>query len=349
MSLTARSRGSCSRARSHHRRSESVFTSSATHSTWCVIGNRSKARSVAQRGSRARRSTPGRGPARPGRRRRTPRPAARGRRPARPPARRAPSRGGSRTTRSNGSSYDDGEHPVDAARARRGRPAARRLARGVLARAARSPSTATTRPVGPTASARNAREQPDAGVQVEHPLPRLRPQHLEHGLHQHPRRLDVRLPEAVGRRRRSRASPCAVRDGLERVSTPRAGGSRASAPRDQAVVDGDHLVGAVHAQPASAVRAGRRTASGCASAARVVAGDLLDDHRHVEAGQPGQLLADHRRLQAALARRGRRAGSRSRRSRPGRRTGTAASPGRARRRAPRRRRRARSGRRRCPR
>ena len=34
--------------RSHHRRSEPLFTSSATHSTWCVIGNRSKARSASQ-------------------------------------------------------------------------------------------------------------------------------------------------------------------------------------------------------------------------------------------------------------------------------------------------------------
>ncbi len=35
--------------RSRHRRSGPVFSSSATHSMWCVIGKRSKARSCSRR------------------------------------------------------------------------------------------------------------------------------------------------------------------------------------------------------------------------------------------------------------------------------------------------------------
>ena len=42
------------------------------------------------------------------------------------------------------------------------------------------------------------REEPDAGVEVERPLPRLRVEQVEHGLDQHARRLGVDLPEAVG-------------------------------------------------------------------------------------------------------------------------------------------------------
>ena len=65
--------------------------------------------------------------------------------------------------------------------------------------AVRSPSTATTDPVGPTASARKAANSPTPGVQVEHRLPRLRPEHPEDAPDQRPGRFDVRLPEAVGR------------------------------------------------------------------------------------------------------------------------------------------------------
>ena len=72
---------------------------SATHSTWWVIGNRSKARSDGA-GSRARRRCRGRGPARRGRRRRRRPPGAAGQRRASTTSRPAPVRGGSSTTRS---------------------------------------------------------------------------------------------------------------------------------------------------------------------------------------------------------------------------------------------------------
>ena len=75
--------------------------SRATHSTWWVIGNRSKARSR-RGGSRARRRSRRRGRARPGRRRRRRPPRGRRATTCSTTARLAPVRGGSRTTRSTG-------------------------------------------------------------------------------------------------------------------------------------------------------------------------------------------------------------------------------------------------------
>ena len=51
--------------------------------------------------------------------------------------------------------------------------------------------------------------------------------------------------------------------------------------------------------------------------AELAARQRLDRHRQVEPGQPAQLLGDHGRLQLALQAPARRAGSRSRRTRPG--------------------------------
>ena len=231
-------------------------------------------------GSRARRRSRRRGRARPGRRRRTPRPAARGRRPARRPSawrpraagRGRPGRTARRTprasTRSTGPGRDLGARvaQVDC---------------GVLARRA-VPLDRDDPRAGPDRVGEEPGEQPDAGVQVEHRLPRLR---------------------ARGSRARSRPGPAAPRGApaRSRRRRPRSRGRAAEYDGgvrrlEQAVVDRDHVVRAVLAH----ARAGRRAASTYRCRVRqrspsTSPGTASTDHVQVEPGQPGQLLADHRR------------------------------------------------------
>ena len=264
--------------RRHHR-----GATSATHSTWWVIGNRSKARRVVEPRSRARRSSRGRAPGRPGRRRRSA--TARGASAAIARDHRALRAGARRVEDDEVGAADAApQHPVhrpvdDAAHGRSAevvgasaatpagrpprrpptRPRARPPPRGTRAnrptpayrsrtcspaRGASTASTASTSTRGastcgcqkPSASTSKSRGAGGGGD----------------GLDDGARALETGLRPSSGTRFR-----------LE----DRQGPSRRAACVDQAVVDLDHLVGAVLAQAATALRrAGRRTASASASA-----------------------------------------------------------------------------------
>ena len=148
-------------------------------------------------------------------------------------------------------------------------------------------------PVRADAVGEEGREQPDAGVQVEHPLPRLGREEVEHGLHEHRRRAGVHLPEAVGGHGEGvRRSPGGDALGHRRLLGP--------GHRDQAVVDGHQLVGPVPAHRATAVGQVGEPRARAPPQAGLVAGDPLHDDGHVEARQPAQLLGDHVGLELAL-------------------------------------------------
>ena len=129
------------------------------------------------------------------------------------------------------------------------------------------------------------REQPDAGVQVEHRLPRPRGQEVQHGVDQHLGCARVHLPEAV--------VPHLEPDAVHGVVGRRAG--------DQAVVDLDHVVRAVLAHPAPAAGQGDEALPGPPAQSVLLMGrsasDRFDGHLDLQAGQPGELLADHVRLE----------------------------------------------------
>ena len=210
-------------------------TSSATHSTWWVIGNRSNARSRSSR-SRARRRSRRRGPGRPGRRRRRRPRAARGRRPPRRRYGLAPSRGGSSTTRSTGATAT----PPSTAPTAPGEDRWRRArSPAACAHASRSPSTSVTPGRAADRVGEEPREQPDAGVEVEHATPPAAgpaaPARCRPGPRARP-----------GAPARSRRPPTSNRDAAHRCAS--AGGAG-----DQAVVDRDDVVRAVLAHPPPAV------------------------------------------------------------------------------------------------
>ena len=199
---------------------------------------------------------------RPARRRRAwrPRAAGRGRR----------GRTARRTTAASTRSTRPGR--IDRAR----RYAARLAAACSHGRAGR-PRPRRRGPVDPTASARNRGEQPDAGVQVEHRLPRLRaPGSRARSRPATSRRTGVHLPEAVGGDRERRGRARSVTTPGRRASRVRSG-SRRRAPR--------RASGACASRAAR--RAARRSAAGCASAARPTSpGTGLDDRRRRRA-RPG--------------------------------------------------------------
>ena len=142
--------------------------------------------------------------------------------------------------------------------------------------------------------------RPDAGVEVERGSPAAgaaSPAPSRPG----PGRAGVHLPEPVGgdlelvRAVRHRPPP--------RSTIGPAG--RARAPpgwRDQAVGRHDDVVGAVLAQPRGRRRAAGRTASGCASAGRLVPGTGSTTTSRSMPASRRELLGDHGRLEPALLR-----------------------------------------------
>ena len=198
------------------------------------------------------------------------------------------------------------EHPVHGPGLDRAPSSPRQVARGVLGRRSRSPSTATTRRPVPHGVGEEPGEQPDAGVQVEHRLPRLRARAVEHG--RRPGRRARRGAPARSRRRRPRSRGRAadvVRRALRRL--------------EQAVVDRHHVVRAVLAHPAAAVGQRRRSAAGSASAGRPRRRGPPRPSTSERRGRPAGTAARGRpsAFSSRCAGERRRAGSRSRRSSPG--------------------------------
>ena len=307
---------------------------------------RGRRHAAARGGSRARRRSRGRGPGRRGRRRRTRRRVEPGRRPAR--RRRA----GALARRVEDDEVEGlvvrrRQHPVDAVRTRRRRPVAGEVGAGV-------PTGGPVglhgdhAPVGPVSSPTKRGEEPDTGVQVEHPLPRLRVQ----------QRPGPSRPAPTGRRgapaRSRRASTAKSRPStVSTIGRRRARRAAGVGARDEAVVDRDDVV----ASGARAARGARRGAGAYCIRVRQRrpwsspgTGSTTTGDQRLEPAPAGRSCS---RTTAALsvALRGQRdvlevaaaaqAGARVRGRAPrrGRRTAS----------APRRRRRARTGRPRCPR
>ena len=257
-------------------RLQRVSSADALH----VVGHREQVEG-AQRGragSRARRRSRRRGPARRGRRRRTRPRAGRRSTTCSTTVRLAPSRGGSSTTRSNGSSYADAQHPVDAARARP--PRGRR--RGCRARARQAAAVALD---GDHAAGRSRRRR--RGTRANSPTPAYRSSTGSPGCGasssstvstSDARRAGVHLPEAVG----------GDREVVRPRDARRRDGRRPRRPCDQAVVDGDDVVRAVLAH----ARAARRAGATYRSRVRQRRPVLVAGHRprpttsQVEPGQP---------------------------------------------------------------
>ena len=277
---------------SRHRRSEPVFSSSATHSTWCVIGNRSKARS-----SRQRVAVLGEDRDVAGQRGRVAgdvRHRARGAvddllddRAAGALARRVEDDEVERLV------VRRARAPGRRRRARRATPRAGRLARACW-QAAAVALDGHHPAAGPTASARKRGEQPDAGVEVEHPLPRLRARARPARSRPAPRG----ARGAPARSRRPATAKSWVPHGVSTVSTGRRR-LGASGARDQAVVDRDHA----RASGACASPGGRRAAAAYRIRVRqrrpsLVAGHRLDDDRRRRARRAGRSCS---RTTAALS------------------------------------------------
>src|ERR1022692_1671640 len=70
--------------------------------------------------------------------------------------------------------------------------------------------------------------------------------------------------------------------------------------RDQTVADLDDLMGTVPAQPGDAIVAHREAHPGAPAEALLIAGQWLDHHDAVDAGDGAQLLADDGRLEGPL-------------------------------------------------
>ena len=165
-----------------------------------------------------------------------------------------------------------------------------------------------------------AGEQPDPGVEVDGPLPRLRLQAAEHGVGQRVGRAGVHLPEAGAGDLPVAAGGTLVEHGAAVGEDPVVGGAdqpellagagddRLDAHRpgrvrrtrgrvgargdhgqvgvaDPAAVDGDDVVGAVLAQPDGAVDVDGVLHPGAPAEPVVVAGHRLDDDLEVEAGE----------------------------------------------------------------
>ncbi len=260
-----------SRERDSARR-QGASSSTATHSTWCVIGNSANAAQADQRVAARRERTRGRGPGPPGRRRRRRCGAARS---AAMPATAflAPVRGGSSTTTS----------AALAERARAQRPLDRLAWTSVacgrscrLRRASREPpgspstlSTGSFRPHG--SSARNAVNSPTPGVEVEHACRRLGDGCArEDGVDQGRGRVGVHLPEARARRPGSRRAAPARRP---RRVPPRTVPSR----RDDTVDLGLDLV----ADASRRSRAAGRPSDDTIASTRVVVPRPAEDVRQV--------------------------------------------------------------------
>ena len=298
-------------------------TSSATHSTWWVIGNRSKARRPRERvavlGEVA--DVPGQG----GRVAGDVRDGARRRRAAiaRTTCRLAPARGGSSTTRSavptprcRTRSTRPGDAPRPGVR-RAGWPASARDARG-------RPRPPPPIRAGPDRVGEERGEQPDAGVQVEHRLPRLR----RRASRARSRPASRARPGAPARSRRppprARRRPTWSRRARRPCRPParaRPGGRSGSGrPRPR------RASGACAARARR--RAGGRTASGVRQRSPSdVAGTASTTTSRSRPASRGQLLADHRGLERRCSRQrhvlevaaaaAARAGVRARRRRPG--------------------------------
>ena len=315
--------GSHREPRQRSRAQTCAGSSSATHSD--VVRHREQVEGAQRRaaGSRARRRWRGRGRGRRGRRRRTRRPA------------------GARSTICShhlaagalARRVEDDEverlvvrrraGPGRPGRARRGR-ADGRLAAGVAGRR-RAVALDRHHPPGrPDGVGEERREEPDAGVEVEHPLPRLRLAAARAPSRPAPAgasTCDCQKPSAAT------ANSCgAVRrlDGLagRRLARPRA--RRRASIRQSSIATTS--CGAVHVQPAAAVGQGDVAHPG--APAQASAGTASTTTSSVEPGQPRQLLADHGRLEARAAP----AGSTCWKSQPphsarARRTGTGPRPG----------------------
>ena len=220
----------------------------ATHSTWWVIGKRSKARRSAQPVARARRTSAGPGPARPGRRRR--------RRSAGPRTRAsirttdAPGPGPRRVEHDEvgPAQPEPAQHVVDPAALDADPVAGRRRLWRASATAPRSPSTAVTRPRGPDAVGERAANSPTPQYRSSAGSPGLRLERVEHGGHERLRGARVDLPEAAaGDPERRDPRPTSVRN-----PGPRPSGRTSRSP-----VDGGHRdLDRAHAGPAALRDAG---------------------------------------------------------------------------------------------
>ncbi len=133
--------------------------------------------------------------------------------------------------------------------------------------------------------AEEPREQPDAGVEVEHRLPRPRREERQDGVDQHLGRAGVHLPEALRR------------DGELDTAHPM---GRRLGRLEQAPVDRHDVVRAVLAHPLPAVTEVDVALPGAPAEAAGVARDGLHRDVDVEPGEPLQLLADDVRLQPPL-------------------------------------------------